>query len=104
MTILRRPLHQCLNVMKTRIVTAAGIALCSLFITTRATLGQTATAPARHMTVITQVVPTSPIVNTFVRALDSDRYQLIEKKDNKEVYRDTQTGEKWVVEVHRRKD
>jgi hypothetical protein len=43
-------------------------------------------------------------VNTFVRALDSDRYQLIEKKDNKEVYRDKQTGEKWVVEVHRRKD
>jgi hypothetical protein len=90
--------------MKTRIVTAAGIAFCSLFIATRATLGQTATARARHMTVITQVVPTSPTVNTFVRALDSDRYQLIEKKDNKEVYRDTQTGEKWVVEVHRRKD
>jgi len=56
------------------------------------------------MTVITEVVPTSPTVNTFVRALDSDRYQLIEKKDNKKVYRDTQTGEKWVVEVHRRKD
>jgi len=60
--------------------------------------------PARYWTVVTQAVPTSPTVNTFVRALDSDRYQLIEKKDNKEVYRDKQTGEKWIVEVHRRKD
>jgi hypothetical protein len=81
--------------MKIRRVTA-GIAFCSLFITARATLGQTVTVPARHWTVLTQAVPTSPTVNTFVRALDSDRYQLIEKKDNKEVYRDRQTGEKWL--------
>ena len=38
----------------------------------------------------------------IVRALDSDRYQLIEKRDNKVVYRDTQTGEKWIIEVHHR--
>jgi len=90
--------------MKTRLVTAAGIASCNLFISASATLGQTVTVPARHWPVVTQAVPTWPTVNTFVRALDSDRYQLIEKKDNKEVYRDKQTGEKWVVEVHRRKD
>jgi len=39
-----------------------------------------------------------------VRSLDNDRYQLIEKKDNKEVYRDKETGTKWVVEVHRKGD
>jgi hypothetical protein len=70
----------------------------------RIAIGQTVTVPARHWTVVTRAVPTSPTVNTFVRALDSDRYQLIEKKDHKEVYRDKQTGEKWVVEIHRQKD
>ena len=48
--------------------------------------------------------PSTPGVNTFVRSLDNDRYQLIEKKDNKEVYRDKETGTKWVVEVHRKGD
>ena len=87
--------------MKTRIITVAGIAFCSLLITTIATLGDTVAAPRSHTTVITEV-PAPPAVNTFVKALDNDRYQLIEKKDNKEVYRDTQTGEKWILEVHHR--
>jgi hypothetical protein len=84
--------------MKTRIITMAGIAFCSFLITTIATLGQT--VPSKHMTVIMQQAPAPPTVNTFVRALDNDRYQLIKKTDNKEVYRDTQTGEKWVLEIH----
>ena len=87
--------------MKARIITIAGIAFCSLFITTIATLGDTVYVPASHTTIVT-AVPGPPTVNTFVRALDSDRYQLIQKRDNKEVYRDTQTGEKWIVEVHHR--
>jgi len=48
--------------------------------------------------------PSTPGVNTFVRSLDNARYQLIEKKDDKEVYRDRETGIKWVVEVHRKGD
>jgi hypothetical protein len=48
--------------------------------------------------------PSSPSVNTFVRSLDSDRYLLIEKKGDKEVYRDRETGTKWVVELHRKGD
>ena len=47
-------------------------------------------------------VPAPPTVNTVVRALDNNRYQLIQKKDNKEVYRDIQTGEKWILEIHHR--
>jgi hypothetical protein len=57
--------------------------------------------------IVTETVteePPTPGVNTFVRSLDNDRYQLIEKKDNKEVYRDKETGTKWVVEVHRKGD
>jgi hypothetical protein len=27
-------------------------------------------------------------------------YLTVEKRDNKEVYRDRQTGEKWVLEIH----
>ena len=77
----------------------AGIGLCSLFIATIATLGQTVIVPASQRTIITQV-PAPPTVNSFVRALDNDRYQLIQKRDNKEVYRDTQTGEKWILEFH----
>ena len=88
-----------LHAMKTRIITMAGIPLCSLFITTIATLGDTIRVPLSHTTVITEV-PAPPTVNTFVKALDNDRYQLVEKKDNKEVYRDTQTGEKWTLEIH----
>ena len=30
------------------------------------------------------------------------RYQLIEKKRDKEVYRNRETGTKWAVEVHRK--
>src|SRR5215469_7966004 len=59
----------------------------------------TVTVPAGRATVIT-AVPAPPTLNTFVRSLDSNRYQLIKKEDNKEVYRDTQTGEKWTVEIH----
>jgi hypothetical protein len=84
--------------MRTRIITTAGIALCSLF-PAIATLGDTVIVPAPRATVITEV-PAPPTVNTVVRALDSSRYQLIEKKDNKEIYRDTQTGEKWILEIH----
>jgi hypothetical protein len=42
---------------------------------------------------------TEPTVDTFVRSLDNARYQLIEKKGNKEIYRDRRTGRKWVVRV-----
>ena len=87
--------------MKARIITIAGIAFCSVFLPTFTTLGDTVYVPARHTTIVT-ALPDPPTVNTFVRALDSDRYQLIQKKDNKEVYRDTQTGEKWIIEVHHR--
>ena len=86
--------------MKARIITIAGIGFCSLFLTTTATLGDVVYVPASHPTIVT--VPGPPTVNTYVRALDSDRYQLIQKRDNKEVYRDTQTGEKWIIEVHHR--
>ncbi len=40
-----------------------------------------------------------PTVDTFVRSLDTARFQLIEKKDNKEVYLDRRTGKKWKVKV-----
>jgi hypothetical protein len=40
-----------------------------------------------------------PTVDTFVRSLDTSRFQLIEKKDNKEVYIDRRTGKKWKVKV-----
>jgi hypothetical protein len=42
-----------------------------------------------------------PTVDTFVRSLDQDRFQLVEKKGIKEVYLDKQTGERWRVEVRR---
>jgi hypothetical protein len=57
--------------------------------------------------IVTETVteePSAPGVNTFVRSLDNARYQLIEKKDDKEVYPDRETGIKWVVEVHRKGD
>ncbi len=88
-------------VVKTRICILAGIAFCSLFITTTGALAQTVAVPVTRTTVITQV-QAPPTVDTFVRALGTNRYQLIEKKDNKEVYRDTQTGEKWILELHHR--
>jgi hypothetical protein len=86
--------------MKTRIITTVGIAFCILF-PAIATLGDTVVLPAPRATVITEV-PAPPTVNTVVRALDSSRYQLIEKRDDKEVYRDTQTGEKWILEIKHR--
>jgi len=64
-------------------------------------------APEQTALPITETVteaPSTPGVNTFVRSLDNARYQLIEKKGDKEVYRDTETGTKWVVEVHRKGD
>ncbi|MBV8816341.1 MAG: hypothetical protein JO271_17760 [Verrucomicrobia bacterium] len=51
---------------------------------------------------VTQTVTVEqPTVETFVRALDSGRYQLVEKKRNKEVYVDRQTGEHWTVRVEK---
>ncbi len=41
----------------------------------------------------------APTVDTFVRSLDTNRFQLIEKKGNKEVYVDRRTGKKWTVKV-----
>jgi hypothetical protein len=57
--------------------------------------------------ILTQTVTeaaTTPRVDTFVRSLDNDRYQLIEKKGEREVYRDRETGTKWVVKVEREDD
>jgi hypothetical protein len=52
--------------------------------------------------IITKTVTVEePTVNTFVRSLDQDRFQLIEKKGIKEVYLDKLTGERWRVEVRR---
>jgi hypothetical protein len=95
------PTSSVLYTMRTRIITTAGIAFCSLFIPAITTVGDTVLVPASRTTVITEV-PAPPTVNTVVRALDNNRYQLIQKKDNKEVYRDTQTGEKWILEIHHR--
>jgi len=50
--------------------------------------------------VVTRTVTVEqPTVDTFVRSLDQDRFQLIEKKGDKEVYLDKQTGDRWRVEV-----
>jgi hypothetical protein len=40
-----------------------------------------------------------PTIDTFVRDLDQDRFQLIEKKGIKEIYLDKLTGQRWRVEV-----
>jgi hypothetical protein len=63
-------------------------------------------APTQPVGVARQVVTETetddaelPTVDTFVRALDSSRFQLIEKKENKEVYLDRRTGKKWKVKV-----
>jgi hypothetical protein len=61
-------------------------------------------APVATTDQVTQTVTVEqqqPTVETFVRNLDSGRYQLVEKKHNKEVYLDKETGERWRVEVHR---
>jgi hypothetical protein len=44
----------------------------------------------------------TPSLDTFVHNLDSSRYQLLEKKENEEVYLDKQTGVKWAVKVERK--
>ena len=44
----------------------------------------------------------APTLDTFVRNLDSSRYQLIEKKDEKEVYLDKLTGTKWVLKIEKK--
>src|SRR5215469_223537 len=72
--------------IRTATITTAGIAFCSLFITAMTALGDTVLVPANRTTVITEV-PAPPTINSFVRDLDNSRFQLIEKKDNKEVYR-----------------
>jgi hypothetical protein len=52
--------------------------------------------------VITRTVTVEqPTIDTFVRSLDQDRFQLIEKKGIKEVYLDKLTGERWRVEVRK---
>jgi hypothetical protein len=84
--------------MRTPTITTVGIAFFSLFIMAMTALGDTVVVPAK--TTVVREVPAPPTINSFVRDLDNSRYQLIEKKDNKEVYRDTQTGEKWIVEIH----
>jgi hypothetical protein len=52
---------------------------------------------------VTQTVA-EPSVETFVRTFSDPRYQLIEKKNNKEVYRDRTSGARWVVKVEREDD
>jgi len=61
-------------------------------------------APVQTIRPIVTEEPSTLGVNTFVRSLDNARYQLIEKKGDKEVYRDTETGTKWVAKVHRKGD
>jgi hypothetical protein len=69
---------------------------------------RTFTAPVQTaQPIVTQTVtevPTSPGVNTFVRALDNDRYELIQKKGEREIYRDRETGTKWEVKVEKKGD
>jgi hypothetical protein len=65
------------------------------------------TQPVVTRPVVSQTVTetsTAPTVETFVRSLDNDKYELLEKKGNKEVYRDRTTGERWVVKVDRDDD
>ena len=49
------------------------------------------------------VIETSqaPTLDTFVHNLDSSRYQLLQKKEDEEIYLDKQTGTKWKVKVER---
>jgi hypothetical protein len=63
-----------------------------------------AVAPAGSVVQQTVTETTEPTVDTFIRSLDSARYQLIEKKGNKEIYRDRQTGLKWSVRVEQEGD
>jgi hypothetical protein len=68
---------------------------------------QTTQAAQVSQPLVTQTVTESaaaPTVDTFIRSLDDARYQLVEKKGNKEVYRDRNTGTRWVVKVEREDD
>jgi hypothetical protein len=56
--------------------------------------------PARGVVTKTVTIE-EPTVETFVRSLDQDRFQLLEKKGIKEVYLDKLTGERWRVEVRK---
>ena len=76
-----------------RLVRQQTVAVAAPVQTTRPILTQTVTEE-----------PSTPGVSTFVRSLDDARFQLIEKKGNKEIYRDRETGTKWVVEVERKGD
>jgi hypothetical protein len=44
----------------------------------------------------------APDLDTFVHNLDSSRYQLIEKKEEREVYLDKLTGTKWVLKIEKK--
>jgi hypothetical protein len=59
-------------------------------------LGATVTAFGQQTVTVDE-----PTVETFVRNLNSGRYQLVKKEHNKEWYVDKVTGERWRVEVHR---
>jgi hypothetical protein len=54
--------------------------------------------PARGIVTRTVTIE-QPTIDTFVRDLDQDRFQLIEKKGIKEIYLDKLTGQRWRVEV-----
>ena len=56
--------------------------------------------PARGVVTRTVTIE-EPTVETFIRSLDQDRFQLLEKKGIKEVYLDKLTGERWRVEVRK---
>ena len=56
--------------------------------------------PARGVVTRTVTIE-EPTVETFIRSLDQDRFQLLEKKGIKEVYLDKLTGERWKVEVRK---
>jgi hypothetical protein len=91
--------------MKAKILAIAGVVGFGVLAQANADEIQFVTLPevVRTTETVTEE-PSTPGVNTFVRTLDNARYQLIEKKGNKEVYRDRETGTKWVVEVHQKGD
>jgi hypothetical protein len=89
-TVRRATDNEVLFVDRRRLVRQQTVAVAAPAQTTRPIVTETVTEE-----------PSTPGVNTFVRSLDNDRYQLIEKKGDKEVYRDKETGTKWIVEVHR---
>ena len=82
-----------------RLVRERTIAVAPAGRVVQARAGSVVQAPAGTVVQQTVTETTEPTADTFIRSLDSARYQLIEKKRNKEVYRDRQTGRKWVVRV-----